>query len=61
LGCIAPFSSGGVYLNFIMDEGQPFRSELKDHYKRLAGIKQIRSNRVNQIVPYAFNKESPLN
>jgi hypothetical protein len=32
---------GGVYLNFIMDEGQPrIEASYKDHYKRLTGIKQ---------------------
>lgn len=36
-----PFSSGGVYLNFIMDEGQPrIEASYKDNYKRLTGIKK---------------------
>lgn len=36
-----PFSSGGVYLNFIMDEGQPrIEANYKDNYKRLTGIKK---------------------
>jgi hypothetical protein len=36
-----PFSSGGVYLNFIMDEGRPrIEASYKDNYKRLTGIKK---------------------
>jgi hypothetical protein len=52
-----PFSSGGVYLNFIMDEGQQrIEASYKDNYKRLTSIKKkYDSNnffRVNQnIVP----------
>jgi hypothetical protein len=35
-----PFSSGGVYLNFIMDEGQPrIEASYRDNYKRLTCIK----------------------
>jgi hypothetical protein len=37
-----PFSAGGVYLNFIMDEGQErIRAAYGDNYARLAQIKAI--------------------
>ncbi len=36
-----PYSSGGAYLNFIMDEGQErIRASYKDNYERLTKIKQ---------------------
>ena len=36
-----PYSSGGAYLNFIMDEGQErIQESYKDNYKRLSKIKQ---------------------
>lgn len=36
-----PYSSGGAYLNFIMDEGQDrIKASYKGNYKRLAQIKQ---------------------
>lgn len=36
-----PFSSGGVYLNFIMDEGQKrIETSYKDNYERLASLKK---------------------
>lgn len=36
-----PYSSGGVYLNFIMDEGQErIKASYKDNYERLTKIKQ---------------------
>ena len=35
-----PYSSGGAYLNFIMDEGQErVQASYKDNYNRLADIK----------------------
>lgn len=35
-----PYSSGGVYLNFIMDEGQErIKASYKDNYERLTKIK----------------------
>jgi hypothetical protein len=54
---IHPFSSGGAYLNFIMDEGQErIESSYKNNYKRLTSIKKkydpTNFFRVNQnIVP----------
>ncbi|UQD57387.1 FAD-binding oxidoreductase [Flavobacterium sp. K5-23] len=36
-----PFSSGGVYLNFIMDEGQKrIETSYKDNYERLTSLKK---------------------
>ncbi|MGC9343886.1 MAG: FAD-binding oxidoreductase, partial [Bacteroidales bacterium] len=36
-----PYSSGGAYLNFIMDEGQErIKASYKDNYERLAKIKK---------------------
>ncbi len=36
-----PYSSGGAYLNFIMDEGQErIKASYRDNYDRLTGIKQ---------------------
>jgi len=36
-----PYSSGGVYLNFIMDEGQePIKASYGENYERLVQIKQ---------------------
>ncbi|MDB4583791.1 FAD-binding oxidoreductase [Draconibacterium sp.] len=37
-----PYSSGGTYLNFIMDEGQErIKASYKENYERLASIKNI--------------------
>ena len=37
---IKPFSAGGAYVNFIMDEGQErVRATYRDNYERLARIK----------------------
>ena len=36
-----PYSAGGAYLNFMMDEGQErVQASYRDNYKRLAGIKK---------------------
>jgi FAD/FMN-containing dehydrogenase len=36
-----PHSAGGAYVNFMMDEGQErIRATYRDHYDRLAAIKQ---------------------
>jgi len=36
-----PYSAGGAYVNFMMDEGQErVRASFRDNYNRLAAIKQ---------------------
>ncbi len=53
-----PFSAGGAYINFIMEEGQPqIAASYRGHYDRLAAIKAIYDPtnlfRVNQNIPPA--------
>ena len=40
-GALHPYSAGGAYMNFMMDEGQErVQASYRDNYQRLAGIKK---------------------
>lgn len=60
-----PYSSGGAYINFIMNEGQErIKASYKDNYKRLSEIKRKYDPdnffRVNQNILPAESKETAL-